>query len=550
MDGKTRIIDYHRRTKHFPNRYAVGPGYLDWENQPNPFRTFQEAPTRDLPLAADHLTTRFEDLVPDQSVPSQPMNQFGVAALFELALGISAWKSYMGERWAVRCNPSSGNLHPTEGYLISPEKVGPGAGIWHYESEFHRLELRGKIQEPQWSDSFPDGLFFVALTTIHGRESWKYGERAFRYCQLNLGHAEMAFRVAASVLGWQAVLLDESEDAELIGLLGLQVPLPATPVEQEQPGTILVISSKQAHRSAAIPLYKKLLGLAEFITWNGQANRLSEKPLRNWHAVEQAQEATQRTVQPVILKTAVFRNVDTTFSPETPPPLPCPTKKLAADLIRQRRSAVRYDRKGSLSLKAFFRILDSLLPRKNSGPWDLFNDDARIHPILMVHDVDGLKPGLYALVRRPGALDLLKKSMKAEFLWNHVDHAPEHLPLYHLLSGDARLFAKQISCNQEIAADGFFSLGMLTEFENRLNEGAWYYRRLHEEAGAVGQILYLEAEAAGFQGTGIGCFFDDLFHQSLGLEGEQFQTLYHFTVGVAVPDNRLEVAPPYAHLLP
>ena len=29
----------------------------------------------------------------------------------------------------------------------------------------------------------PDGVMLVALTSIHWREAWKYGERAFRYCQ-------------------------------------------------------------------------------------------------------------------------------------------------------------------------------------------------------------------------------------------------------------------------------------------------------------------------------------------------------------------------------
>jgi len=33
-------------------------------------------------------------------------------------------KSARGERWALRCNPSSGNLHPTEGYAVVPPLPG------------------------------------------------------------------------------------------------------------------------------------------------------------------------------------------------------------------------------------------------------------------------------------------------------------------------------------------------------------------------------------------------------------------------------------------
>ncbi len=61
----------------------------------------------------------------------------------------------------------------------------------------------------------------------------------------------------------------------------------------------------------------------------------------------------------------------------------------------------------------------------------------------------------------------------------------------------------------------------------------------------IGQALYLEAEAAGIRATGIGCFFDDEMHRLLGLEGQEWQSLYHFTAGGAVEDQRLTTLPPY-----
>jgi hypothetical protein len=64
----------------------------------------------------------------------------------------------------------------------------------------------------------------------------------------------------------------------------------------------------------------------------------------------------------------------------------------------------------------------------------------------------------------------------------------------------------------------------------------------------LGQVLYLEAEAAGIRGTGIGCYFDDAFHSILGLRDNQLQSLYHFTIGGPVEDTRLMTLPPYAHL--
>ena len=105
------------------------------------------------------------------------------------------------------------------------------------------------------------------------------------------------------------------------------------------------------------------------------------------------------------------------------------------------------------------------------------------------------------------------------------------------------------SSDLEIASDGVFAAAMLTDYRESLEAfGPWFYRRLYWETGLVGQVLYLEAEAGGIRGTGIGCFFDELSHQAFGLTGDRFQVLYHFTMGGPVEDERLQTHPPYQHL--
>jgi len=110
---------------------------------------------------------------------------------------------------------------------------------------------------------------------------------------------------------------------------------------------------------------------------------------------------------------------------------------------------------------------------------------------------------------------------------------------------DCRGIARTISCHQAIASDSSFALAMLSEFEATVASDPWRYRQLHWEAGMVGQVLYLEAEAAGFRGTGIGCFFDDDLHRLVGLESLEFQSLYHFTVGRPAIDTRITTEPAY-----
>jgi hypothetical protein len=160
-----------------------------------------------------------------------------------------------------------------------------------------------------------------------------------------------------------------------------------------------------------------------------------------------------------------------------------------------------------------------------------------------------LAPGLYLLERSSAVHDRLRAALRPEFLWKRPQDCPEHLRLFTLVEGDFRETAQTVSCHQEIAGDGAFSLGMIAEFSQSIRaKGAWWYRRLFWEAGSLGQVLYLEAEAAGVRGTGIGCFFDDAVHNVLGLNGDQFQSLYHFTVGGPVEDTRLTTLPPYSHL--
>jgi nitroreductase len=165
--------------------------------------------------------------------------------------------------------------------------------------------------------------------------------------------------------------------------------------------------------------------------------------------------------------------------------------------------------------------------------------------ILFVHQVEGVAPGLYCLVREARDLDALRDSFDAEFTWERVD---QNLPLYLLRQGDLRSVAATVSCHQTIAADSAFSLGMLARFEPLVKEAPWLYPCLFWEAGMIGQILYLEAEEKGLRGTGIGCFFDDVMHEILNLKDHAWQDLYHFTIGAPVEDTRLQTLSSYHHI--
>jgi SagB-type dehydrogenase family enzyme len=506
-----QVRAYHERTKHRLDAYAQGPQYLDWDQQPNPFRRFDGAPVVELPFYPP------SPALPPQGVKGAKME--GIAALLEFSLGLSAWKQYGPDRWALRCNPSSGNLHPTEGYVIANGISGLGDGVYHYAPHEHALELRGKLAS---TDSPPQLL--LGLSSIAWREAWKYGERAFRYVQLDAGHALGAIRYAAAALGLQVELLPVT-DTEIAALLGLDRTADFTDAEAEHPDMLLRI-----HTGSTTPFH-----LPAVTQWYGIANALGGLPKHTWPVINEVIEATACHTRRGVSHTSSSADIE-------PQPDLIP-------LIRQRRSAQAFSGKTStLSRDTFYTMLSTLLPASNPVPWDVWTLPIRLHPVLFVHRVEGLPAGLYALPRHAAAEATLRTALNPDFRWQTPEGCPAELPLFHLLEADARKAARTLSCHQDIASTSSFSLGMLAEFDAGLAEGAPVYRHLYWEAGLIGQVLYLQAEAAGVRGTGIGCFFDDSVHEVLGLRDTQFQSLYHFTVGNPAVDTRLEMLPPYSHL--
>ena len=105
---------------------------------------------------------------------------------------------------------------------------------------------------------------------------------------------------------------------------------------------------------------------------------------------------------------------------------------------------------------------------------------------LFVHRVQRLTPGVYLLVRDPRHEASLRGNLRADFLWHRPEGCPASVNLWLLQEADCRRAARAISCHQDIAADGAFSLGMLAEFEQPIQQDAWRYRQLHWEAGLDG----------------------------------------------------------------
>lgn len=538
--GDDPLLAYHVRTKHRFEAFAQGPGQLDWDAQPAAFRHYVGAPRLELPLSADGFERPYGDLgkSPEKCIAAD-VNSLG--ALLELSFGVSAWKSWGPNRWALRCNPSSGNLHPVEAYVLCDGLSGVPDGLHHYDPEQHALEFRAQ------SHADSSAWLAVALSSAMWREAWKYGERAFRYCQLDVGHALGALAYAGTLLGWRLTPLAVPH-ATLAHCLGLDRPEDFPPsrygyTEAEEPEILVAIHAPGLSDPPSAAALAERLAPA---SWQGHPSRIDPAPGYRWPTVDKAAAASRCSSAPTPAE------VKANF-PDLPASPPHPTETGAAQLIRQRRSGQRFDPHCTLAKAAFYRILDAALPRPQ-GPFVLQEGSPAVHLLLFVMRVEGLPCGLYLLPRTPEATAGLPGELGQDGRFANQRRVadfdadcPPHLGLIQLAElglQEVQRLARALSCHQDIASTSAFSLGMLGDFAAIANEG-YGYRRLLREAGLIGQALYLEAEAAGVRGTGIGCFFDDPVHKAFGIAQPRWQSVYHFTIGTPIVDTRIETGPPY-----
>jgi SagB-type dehydrogenase family enzyme len=560
---------YHQRTKHQLQRFAAGPDTLDWDSQPDPFRQWAGSPLTLLPLAADTLTVPWADLFAPGKLVPQAFSRDSLAALLELSFGLTAWKQFGPDRWALRANPSSGNLHPTEAYVLSEGASALGDGLYHYAPREHALALRAsRVFDSAGVVAGQSAQLWIGLSSVQWREAWKYGERAFRYCQLDAGHAVGAVRYAAAALGWQARVVEGLSHAEVAALLGLDRDADFGRSEREEPEMLMQVwlapsalqaSSQEAGWSAQAPR-----AWADDTVWQGQASRLDAHPMYRWPVIDEVARATRgdmaanvtpadtQSLSPTAACSAT-EGAAPIWPATTPPDLAAiaqhapRAQELAATVIRGRRSAQHYDRREVMSAAAFFRLAQALLPQAGL-PWDAWPQAPRVHVVLYAHRVEGVAPGAYVLPRSASVMAAMQTAMWSGRPMPSVPGAPEGLPLYGLAEHPALAGTlRTLSCHQAIASDACLAVSLLAEFDGPVGAASSHYRDLFQECGLVGQALYLQAEAEGLRGTGIGCYFDDAVHELLGLKGQHLQVLYQFTVGVPMADTRISTEPAYAN---
>ena len=162
---------YHKETKHSYYSIRSNPNQMDWALQPSTYKTYPNS---------------FEKIKLDKKTPWQSVVYY--------AASISAEKFYPpSTRYYLRTNPSAGALYPNELYFQARGIDGFKDGIYHYEVKTNQVVLLHVLQKDEGIEPYMGykkamkGLLFL-VSSIYYRSSWKYKNRAFRYCLLDAGH--------------------------------------------------------------------------------------------------------------------------------------------------------------------------------------------------------------------------------------------------------------------------------------------------------------------------------------------------------------------------
>ena len=161
---------YHQNTKHSYMSIRTNPNRVDWNNPPNRFKNYSK---------------KYERV--------QLLNENSNYNFLYLLGGISAKKTYPNMEYYLRVNPSAGALYPNEVYFQVRNIDGFENGIYHLEVAsssavlLKQLDTTEGIEPLLGLDYSVDGFIFF-ISSIYFRSSWKYKNRAFRYCLLDAGH--------------------------------------------------------------------------------------------------------------------------------------------------------------------------------------------------------------------------------------------------------------------------------------------------------------------------------------------------------------------------
>src|SRR5437660_4400790 len=219
---------YHSATNHSYASVHNNLHFLDWANQPLPFKAYTALEPLALPrearqtgvaaLAAIAASSRTDSsAIPDLEA---------LAHLLYLTAGITRHRKYPSGDIHFRAAACTGALYEVELYVVCGNLVDLEAGVYHFSPEgfaLHRLragDYRSVLAEATASET---AVIHAPLTIIctctYWRNAWKYQARTYRHFGWDNGTLLANLLAVATALGMPARLICGFLDADVNRLL-------------------------------------------------------------------------------------------------------------------------------------------------------------------------------------------------------------------------------------------------------------------------------------------------------------------------------------------
>ena len=434
---------------------------------------------------------------PAMAFSSQPLSISELGTLLHHTNGVTDTVR-LGQAIQRRAAPSAGALYSGEVYVIAERVRGLEPGLYYYSVAQHQLvglrkgslleELAGSMEDPL---AVKGAAAAVLLSNVFGRYSRRYANRGYRYALIDSGHIGENLRLTGSALGLADVSPLRFWDDSLNELLELDGRTEAV--------CALHLVGREATAKPAEPR------AVEQAFEEKQQDNSMETAVRGGSVTERFHEATKllpaRT--PATISGASSASSSNTVVESAAPielPLPASSAMRVTSSIRRRRSAGAFD-----SLPVSLGDLSFVLQAAQGNR--ALERTTGVELDLVVHAVVGVEPGVYRYqpvshrlvpLRKGG----LRKEMVAACL------------------GQAKAGS---------AAIGFVMAARLDTAKSSLGDRR--YRDLLIESGAIGQRIYLSAEAVGLAARNLAAYRDDRFNELLGLEGRGLASLHLTMLG-------------------
>jgi SagB-type dehydrogenase family enzyme len=475
---------YHDGTKHSYWSVRNRPHFLDWGNRPLPFKIYPKIEPlplpRDVPQTGVAAVSAISEPVPSSRADSVPSVQ-DLARLLYFSAGITKQRAYPGGEIYFRAAACTGALYEIELYVVTGDLRDLDAGIYHFNPADVSLRLlrkgdfRGNLAQATAMElAVAHAPATIICTGTYWRNAWKYQARTYRHFGWDNGTLLANTLAVSAASGLPAEIVLGFVDAEVNRLLDLDT--------RREVSLCLVPIGRISESPPPTPREAPALSLETILLSQHEVEYPAMLEIHDASSLESVEEVNQWRGKPPVLPSSApaGEEVRLPHLPEEEQP-----KETIEQVILRRGSTRMFDKAASITLAQLSTILDCStlgLPADFLEPPGAQLNDA----YLIVHSVQGLKPGAYFFHRERNTVELLKE-------------------------GNFRAEAYRLGLEQQLPADACVDIFFLSDL-NRILEryGNRGYRAIQLEAGAIGGKIYLAAYAQHLGATGLTFFDDDV----------------------------------------